>query len=152
MTRPAVRLEPVDDETVGIAKTLLSDAGLGTQDIRGAPDWLYIAHNNGRRIGVGGIQPVDGYGLVRSVVVKPAVRGRGYGSALCRALERRGIEQAISELYLLTTSAAQFFEALGYDACDRSAAPTAMQKTAQFDVLCPATASCLRKSIAHGRS
>ncbi|WP_330630258.1 arsenic resistance N-acetyltransferase ArsN2 [Halocatena halophila] len=152
MSRSAVRLEPVDNETVEHATALLSDAGLPTQDIRGAPDWLYMAHSNGRRIGVGGIQSVDGYGLVRSVVIEPAVRGQGYGSALCQALERRGTERGIEELYLLTTTAATFFEAIGYETCDRSAAPPAIQKTDQFDALCPATASCLRKSIAHGKS
>jgi amino-acid N-acetyltransferase len=51
-------------------------------------------------------------------------------------------------LWLITTSAAEFFERLGYVKCDRAAVPTAISTTTEFSALCPANADVLVKHLA----
>jgi amino-acid N-acetyltransferase len=57
-------------------------------------------------------------------------------------------ERGIKTLYLLTTTAAQFFSRLGYEAIPRSEAAAAIAATAQFSDLCPASSTLMRKVLA----
>jgi amino-acid N-acetyltransferase len=49
-------------------------------------------------------------------------------------------ELKIREIYLLTTTAAEFFTHLGYRQVDRALAPAAIASTKEFSSLCPSTA------------
>jgi amino-acid N-acetyltransferase len=81
------------------------------------------------------------------VVVEESVRGAGYGTALCDELEAQAAADGIDALYLLTTTAAGFFEARGYEAIDRNEAPPLIRQTTEFEDLCPASATCMKKSL-----
>ena len=61
-------------------------------------------------------------------------------------------KQGIKTLYLLTTTAAQFFAKRGYEAVPRSEAPAAIAATAQFSDLCPASSAFMRKALAANNS
>ena len=61
-------------------------------------------------------------------------------------------EQGVETLYLLTTTAAQFFARRGYEAVPRSEAPAAIAATAQFSELCPASSTFMRKVLAANNS
>jgi amino-acid N-acetyltransferase len=129
-------------------ETLLTAHGLPSVDVRSTPAAFYVAlDDDDDRVGVGGVEPHGTDGLLRSVVVEPSVRGEGYGGDLCAALEDRARTDGIDTLYLLTTTAAGFFGARGYEPIDRADAPPSIRSTAQFDDLCPATATCMRKRL-----
>lgn len=98
----------------------------------------------GERVGVGGLERYGSDALLRSVVVEAPVRGRGYGTALCDALEDRARADGVEVLYLLTTTAADFFADRGYDEIPRERAPSPIRETTQFAERCPASATCLR--------
>jgi amino-acid N-acetyltransferase len=85
--------------------------------------------------------------LLRSIVVCEARRGEGLGKAVLSELERFATSQGVTRLHLLTQSAAGFFAANGYELLDRGEAPFAINQTAQFKHLCPASASYLRKTL-----
>ena len=69
--------------------------------------------------------------------------------ARCLALdaEAHAAEKGVETLYLLTTTAADFFARRGYEAVPRSAAPAAIAATPQFRDLCPASSVLMRKTI-----
>jgi len=73
--------------------------------------------------------------------------GNRYGTALCEALESKVEADGVERLYLLTTTAAEFFGDCGYVETDRTTAPNAIRQTAEFDELCPVTATCMVKSL-----
>jgi amino-acid N-acetyltransferase len=50
-------------------------------------------------------------------------------------------------VYLLTTTAADYFRRRGYEPVDRDALPPAIRSTEEAARLCPASAACLRKKI-----
>lgn len=85
--------------------------------------------------------------LLRSVVVREDARGEVYGAAVCDALEREARADGVDETFLLTTTAAGFFASRGYDEIRRSEAPDPIRATEQFADLCPASATCMRKSL-----
>ncbi|MGH8808309.1 MAG: arsenic resistance N-acetyltransferase ArsN2, partial [Noviherbaspirillum sp.] len=86
--------------------------------------------------------------LLRSLAVAHMHRGGGFGARMTSAIEEHARQQGITRLYLLTTTAADFFERDAYQPIDRAGAPPAIQATSQFSTLCPASSTCLFKSIA----
>ena len=82
---------------------------------------------------------------MRSVVVLPPVRRQGIGAAIVASLELETQLHGCRNLWLITTSAAEFFDLLGYVRCDRAAVPSAIRATAEFATLCPANAEVLVK-------
>jgi N-acetylglutamate synthase-like GNAT family acetyltransferase len=100
---------------------------------------------HGGVIGAVGAQ-VDGPdALMRSLVVAPAWRGAGVGSALVRRLEAAAAAWGVERWWLLTTTAEKFFASRGFRAVPRSAAPAAIAATDEFVGLCPSVAVCLTR-------
>jgi N-acetylglutamate synthase-like GNAT family acetyltransferase len=85
--------------------------------------------------------------LLRSMVVCEGRRGEGLGQAVLLALEQCAVSQGALRLHLLTQGAEEFFAVNGYERFDRHEAPGAINHTAQFKHLCPASASYLRKTL-----
>jgi len=56
--------------------------------------------------------------------------------------EARGLD--VERFWLLTTTAADFFERLGFRRTDRGSAPPDIASGAQFAGLCPSSVICLR--------
>jgi amino-acid N-acetyltransferase len=56
-------------------------------------------------------------------------------------------QAGVGALYLLTTTAADYFRLRGYSDVARAAVPPAVAGHAQFRSLCPASATCLRKEM-----
>ncbi|GAA0716618.1 amino-acid N-acetyltransferase [Halorubrum trapanicum] len=147
MNDTSLTLREADDDSLGYVEALLAENGLPSEDVRSAPDAFYVARDGDERIGVGGVEVYGSHGLLRSVVVERSKRGRGYGAALCDALESEARADGVDALYLLTTTASEFFAARGYAETPRGEVPADIRQTTQFDELCPATATCLRKSL-----
>jgi amino-acid N-acetyltransferase len=120
---------------------------LPSRDIRSKRECFYIAHDGTDPVGIGGIETHGADGLLRSVVIEQSAWGRGFGTALCDSLEATASADGIEKLYLLTTTAADFFAARGYREIERADAPDSIQQTTEFDELCPTTATCMKKAV-----
>ena len=127
--------------------TLLRESELPVDDVRSRPDAFHVAFHGSDPVGVGGVEVYGRHGLLRSVAVEREVRGEGFGTALCDALERRAADAGVETLYLLTTTAAEFFAGRGYLETERRAVPPAIQRTTEFRELCPDSATCMRKTL-----
>jgi amino-acid N-acetyltransferase len=98
--------------------------------------------------GVVGVELHGRDALLRSLAVEPAARGRGCGRALVARAERHAGEHGAQRIYLLTTSAADFFARLGYKRVEREQAPAGIRETSEFSVLCPASSVLMMKEMA----
>lgn len=149
MDRTGVSLRPVDTDADALAyvERLLTKNDLPTEDVREKAECFSVALDGDERVGVGGVESFPPDGLLRSVVVEPSRRGTGVGAAICDRLEAQAAADGIDALFLLTTTAADFFAARGYDALDREAVPGPIRETAQFTDLCPSTATVMRKRL-----
>ncbi|WP_440766706.1 arsenic resistance N-acetyltransferase ArsN2 [Natronorubrum sp. DTA7] len=147
MSGATLTLRRADDGDLSYVETLLDANGLPAADVRTAPARFYVGYDGDERVGVGGLERYGTDGLLRSVVVEQSARGNGFGAALCDALERRVRADGVETLYLLTTTAADFFGDRGYAELERADAPAPIRETNQFDELCPASATCMRKQL-----
>ncbi len=126
---------------------LLSEADLVVDDLD-ENSWSHfvVLRRGDQLVGAAAIQPCSSQiGLLRSVVLDPAVRHHGYGRRLVTGAEDLGRENGLRDIYLLTNTAAPFFSLLGYREIDRQSTPDAVQATAEFQQLCPASAVVMRK-------
>ena len=133
MSSATVALWRADESDLPYVERLLSDEGLTSADLRTSPARFYVGYDGDERVGIGGLERYGTAGLLRSVVVERSARGNGYGTALCETLERRTRADGVERLYLLTTTAAEFFAARGYERVERVNAPPAIRETAEFD-------------------
>jgi arsenate reductase len=124
----------------------LKKAKLPIEDIE-APGRLFWRFETAEEVpvGFGGLELFAGDALLRSIVALPPVRHKGFGSAIVAALEEEAQLRGCRSLWLITTSAAEFFDRLGYIRCDRAAVPSAIGTTTEFIALCPANADVLVK-------
>ncbi len=147
MDTSSVSLRRASGDDLATVEALLARNDLPAADVREGPGAFYVATDGDEVVGVGGLERYGNAGLLRSVVVPETVRGTGFGAAVCEGLETRAGEAGVTALYLLTTTAAAFFAARGYERIDRAAAPERIRSTTQFAEVCPETAVCLRKRL-----
>jgi N-acetylglutamate synthase-like GNAT family acetyltransferase len=127
---------------------LLQASGLPHNDVTAALLAHYLVAGHAEALqGVIGLEPLGTVGLLRSLAVAAAHRGRGLGVELTAALERDARGLGITELYLLTTTAEPFFGALGYRTIPRGDAPPPLQETTEFRELCSSTSVCMVKTL-----
>ena len=96
-----------------------------------------------RLVGCVGLERTGDAGLLRSLAVAHELRGTGLGDELLRAIEARAVAAGVQRLFLLTTTAPNFFAARGYLPCPRTDAPDAIRALSEFASICPASATCM---------
>lgn len=130
---------------LGAVEDLLTKSNLPVSGVDDLMDSFIVAERDGRVMGAAGVERAGEYGLLRSVVVDPAARGRGVGRALVERVTAESEENGVRELYLLTTSAEKYFSTHGFTKMTRDAAPKEIQNTAEFTDLCPSSAVVMRR-------
>src|SRR5512135_2374721 len=88
---------------------LLEAAGLPRA---GVSEWLprfVVGERGGAVVAAAGLEVYGRAGLLRSVVVSPELRGSGLGAALTDRIAADAAAAGVRVLYLLTTTAAEYF-------------------------------------------
>jgi len=128
------------------AITLLQQHKLPVTDID-EDKILYLLLDGEETIGTVGLEIFEDGALLRSVSVIKEKQGKGYGKFINAQIEKYVKEAGINCLYLLTTTAKDFFDKQGYGVISREEAPAAVKQTAEFTSLCPASAVVMKKRI-----
>lgn len=129
------------------AEALLAANDLPVADLGEKLDCLYCWEVGGERVGVGGLERCGDCALLRSVVVEERARGQGHGRALCERLLDEAASGGVETVYLLTTTAPEFFADLGFSETERESAPQEIRETTEFAELCPDAAVCMEKDV-----
>ena len=130
-------------------RTLLENSGLPTRDLASARPDFAVIRERGQVVAAGALQRFGSTALLRSVVVMAERRRSGLGQQVVAELEGLAHRKGIDQLILLTETAAEFFARQGYQVIDRAAAPKDMQQSEEFRSLCPSSATCMAKHLAH---
>lgn len=96
--------------------------------------------------GVAGLERYGSAGLLRSVAVTEP--GSGVGAALVRHLLDQAHATGITQVVLLTTTAADYFSRFGFRCIDRQDAPAAVSASVEFQTACPASATVMLLELA----
>jgi len=126
---------------------LLAGAALPTTDLGTSQIAFWVDETAGDIVAAIGLERHVDAGLLRSLVVAPAHRGSGRAQRLVEAVEAAARSLGLRELVLLTQTAEAFFAKAGYAVIPRSEAPSALQESAEFRALCPASAICMHKAL-----
>jgi amino-acid N-acetyltransferase len=99
-----------------------------------------LLNADGQVIGVEGIEVHGDDGLLRSAAVVAGWRGKGVGDALTRDRIEWARRRGLRSLYLLTTTAGDYFPRFGFTRVDRDTAPDAVRRSKEFSECCPSSA------------
>jgi amino-acid N-acetyltransferase len=141
-------LRAADSDDHAAVLALLERCGLPTADLGPASlaDFV-IAEEGGQLVGTVGLERRGDDGLLRSLAVDPYWRGRGIATALVDAIEQLARVSGLRSLWLLTTTAPEYFSGRGFKPAARESAPQEIRDSSEFSTLCPAMAACLSKPL-----
>ncbi|HEY0673549.1 MAG TPA: arsenic resistance N-acetyltransferase ArsN2 [Longimicrobiales bacterium] len=108
------------------------------------PDNYAVAQRGNEVVGAIGVERYGEHGLLRSAVVTPSMRGAGLGAQLTRERLAWCRRQGLADVFLLTTTAAPFFERIGFSRVDRASVPAELAGAPEFASICPSTAVVMR--------
>ena len=126
-------------------KQLLTVNNLPIEDVQLGKIHFFIFKNESRIVGTIGLEEYDNIGLIRSLAVVNPYKSRGIGTKLVKYLLDYCQSKNIDYVYLLTTTAHEYFFRFGFKIIDRAKAPESIRQTSEFKDICPATAICMIK-------
>jgi amino-acid N-acetyltransferase len=129
-------------------KQLLTDSDLHHEDITTAQLKHFLLGWDGPKlVAVIGLEIKNHSALLRSLAVDADYRNRGIATRLVGEIEDYAKSMEVDTLYLLTMTAEAFFKKCRYRRIARDSAPAGIQKTTEFQNLCPASAVCMVRHL-----
>ena len=140
------RVREATEADLPAVRRLLTETELagGEFEAQFGPQFAVAVTADGRVIGVAGVEVHGEDGLLRSVAVDPAWRGRGIGEAVVRDRLTWARGRGLRSVWLLTNTAVDYFPRFGFTRIDRAAAPPALQRSEEFARACPMSAVAMR--------
>ncbi len=144
----SLRAEPASPHDVKDALDLLRRADLPDKDVAEKFGHYFVVHeDDGRVVGVAGLELHGEDALLRSVAVNDDYRRQGLGTSLVEAALERAARLALSSVFLLTTDAREYFARMGFAECPREEAPRAIRESWEFKTGCPSSAAFMKRSV-----
>ncbi len=125
-------------------KLLLKTERLCFNDVNTDGVHLFEVKTEDEVVGYFGIEHCGRYALLRSMVVKPAARNKGYGVLIWQQAKQKLQEKEAKEVFLLTNTAAAFFSKQGFIEIPRTSVPDAIAATSEFIDFCPDDSVCMK--------
>ena len=129
-------------------RQLLTDSDLHHEDITTAQLKHFLLGWDGPKlVAVIGLEIKNHSALLRSLAVEADYRYRGIATRLVGEIEDYAKSMEVDTIYLLTMTAEALFKKCGYRRIARACAPAGIQKTTEFQNLCPASAVCMVRNL-----
>lgn len=139
--------EPLPAAELIRVRRLLERMCLPSEDLSAASVQFWVERRGEEIVGCIGLERIGELGFLRSLAVEPSSQSHGAGRRLVEALLRAATEAKIRELWLLTTSARDYFAKWGFAVVARREVASAIQAHPQFTGHCPSSAHCMRLSL-----
>ena len=115
--------------------------------VRAHPAHVLVAELGGAVVGVGALDVHDKAALLRSIAVASDLATLGVGSRLVTDLLALAQSMHVSSVYLLTTTADQWFPRFGFGVVERAHVPIAISGTVEFTKACPSSAIAMHRAL-----
>ena len=146
-TKLDVSIEPARDADGPAILRLLSVAGLPIDGLLDHLDTAVVARAGGRVVGCAALEVYADGALLRSVVVDSDAKGHGIGTQVTTAALNLANVLAAPAVYLLTTTAEEFFPRFAFERVGRDQVPAGVQMSVEFQAACPSTAIVMRRAM-----
>ena len=143
-----MKIRKATNRDLDAVEGLLSANDLPLDGVKENLAGFIVAEEGGRVIGAVGLERFGSVALLRSAVVSEGRRGGGVGRRLVEHILDYAKSDGIEELFLLTTTAEDYFPRFGFTRTTRSAVPPAVKASAEFRGACPDTALVMMRRIA----
>jgi amino-acid N-acetyltransferase len=108
---------------------------------------MLIARDGEQIVGTAGLELYADGALLRSVAVDPGCQGKQLGHQLTDAALHVATTAGANAVFLLTTTAAQFFPKFGFEPIGREQVPLSVRASVEFQAACPASAIVMWKRL-----
>jgi amino-acid N-acetyltransferase len=142
-----LRPEPARGHDLAPALELLQRSDLPDKGVADAFGHYFVVRDDMQIVGLAGLEIHGEDALLRSVVVEPTHRGQGLAGALVDAVADRAKRLQLRALYLLTTTARDYFGRRGFEDCSREEAPPAIRSSWEFSTGCPSSSSFMKRAV-----
>lgn len=128
-------------------KKLLQRSNLPFEDIDAHFDNYFVAMIENEIVGVLGTEAYGRLALLRSMAVDVKYRNNGIANSLLQQILQISKENKIQTLFLLTTTAQNYFLKHGFEIVERNQLPDVIQNTKEFQDICPVSAVCMNRDL-----
>jgi amino-acid N-acetyltransferase len=108
---------------------------------------MLVAREGEQIVGIAGLELYADGALLRSVAVEPSRQGKQLGHQLTDAALQLATSRGANTVFLLTTTAENFFPRFGFEPITRDEVPQSVRESVEFRSACPASASVMRKRL-----
>jgi len=138
-------IKPIEDlQSLEKGIALLKESGLPFQDVEVGKTFLIGCYDeSGNLLGTGGLEFYNSFALMRSIAVNTNHKGNSIGKEIVNSLITVAKSKSVSEIYLLTETARNYFLRIGFKDIEREKVPTEIKKSTEFDSVCPVSAVCM---------
>jgi len=148
MTTMRVNIERAKDDDGPAILQLLLQSGLPVEGLLDHLNAAFVARDEGRIVGCAALEVYADGALLRSVAVDATAQGRGLGTELTISALDLARSLSVPAVYLLTTTAEEFFQRFAFHRIAREQAPSSVQSSIEFRSACPSNATVMKKDLA----
>ena len=142
-----MKIRKATNRDLDAVERLLSANDLPVDGVKESFSSFVVAEDEGAIVGAVGLEKFGSVALLRSAVVSNDHRGSGVGRGLVEHILKYAEKDGIEELFLLTSTAEDYFPRFGFARTTRSAVPAAVKASAEFQGACPDTALVMTRRI-----
>lgn len=137
---PTISLRQAHPADWAAIEALLRANQLPTEGAREHLSTFVVAEAGRELVGCAGAEPRGDVALLRSVAVAPGLHHQGIGRQMVSLVLEEARRRNFKAVYLLTTTARDYFRRHGFTSMDRAQAPPALTASAEFQGACPDSA------------
>jgi amino-acid N-acetyltransferase len=146
MKQQDVVIEAAADDIAAVLE-LLNACGLPSAGLADHQATALVARQGSAVVGCAALELYGQHALLRSVAVADGRRGEGLGRRLVEAALALSRQKGVSQLYLLTETAADFFPRFGFRPIAREQVNPAVRRSVEFTEACPESALAMWKPL-----
>lgn len=134
---PTTSIGPASGGDMEAIRRLLVAALLPSGSVDGPNQRFIVARQNGRVVGCAGLETFGEDGQLRSMAVHWTSRNSGLGTRLHGRLLFEALQAGVRNLYVVTTTAADFFAAQGYRKVQPADVPPGVAASEEYATFVP---------------
>jgi amino-acid N-acetyltransferase len=141
-----MNIVPASQNSFSAAINLLKKNNLPTEDISPGTQ-LFVIEEGDEVIATVAVEYDYSDALLRSLSVSEEKRTSGVGKKLVDFIEDYVKKQGVQHIYLLTTTAENFFLKRGYKTIERDTVPDFIKNTSEYSVICASSSTLMKKEL-----
>jgi N-acetylglutamate synthase-like GNAT family acetyltransferase len=148
MNHTGIVFSHAESNDLPVLESLLAGLSLPIAGVADHVDAFWLAKDSNRVVGCAGLELYGEVALLRSLAVDRECRNQGIAGRLVERTVVDARERSVKRLFLLTTTAREYFLRLGFEPLPRSGAPEELAQSVEFQGACPASAVLMRLILA----